>query len=213
VQQKHSGIVGFVDAVGEENFYLELQFNRLKQQHLVNHHILRHADQTGVKLISTADSHYYSPDKWEARELYKKLGWMGNDPSPLPEFEDLKCELYPKNALQMWNEFTRHYDEYKETYEGFEQTIKDSIEITHDITWDKCEDCWIDTNVKLEASGRPFESKAPKFTPSLATDKDLCVTLIFKTPKIKGQKERLKRILKARRQFHLSKVRRLVYPE
>ena len=32
---------------------------------------------------------------------------MGNDPSPLPEFEDLKCELYPKNASQMWNEFTR----------------------------------------------------------------------------------------------------------
>ena len=24
----------------------------------------------------------------------------------LPEFEDLKCELYPKNASQMWNEFT-----------------------------------------------------------------------------------------------------------
>jgi len=66
----------FVDAVGEENFYLELQFNRLKQQHLVNHHLLRHADVTGVKLISTPDSHYYNPDKWEARELYKKLGWM-----------------------------------------------------------------------------------------------------------------------------------------
>ena len=139
----------FVNAVGEDNFYLELQFNRLKQQHLVNHHLLRHADQTGLQLISTPDSHYYSPDKWEARELYKKLGWMGNDPSPLPEFEDLKCELYPKNASQMWGEFTRHYDEYKETYEGYEEAIKRSIEITHDIAWEKCEDCWIDTSVKL----------------------------------------------------------------
>ena len=53
----------FVDCVGEENFYLELQFNRLKQQHLVNHHLLRHADISGVKCISTPDSHYYSPDK------------------------------------------------------------------------------------------------------------------------------------------------------
>lgn len=139
----------FVNCVGEENFFLELQFNRLKQQHLVNHHLLRHSDQTGIKCISTADSHYYSPDKWEARELYKKLGWMGNDPSPLPEFEDLKCELYPKNAEQMWGEFTRHYDEYKNSYEGYEQTIKDSIERTHDLVWDKYEDCWIDTKVKL----------------------------------------------------------------
>ena len=148
----------FVDAVGEDNFYLEIQFNRLKQQHLVNHHLLRHADQTGLQLIATPDSHYYSPDKWEARELYKKLGWMGNDPSPLPEFEDLKCELYPKNAQQMWDEFTRHYDEYKETYEGYEEKIKRSIEITHEIAWEKCEDCWIDTSVKLPDFNKPGET-------------------------------------------------------
>jgi len=148
----------FVDCVGEENFYLEIQFNRLKQQHLVNHHLLRHSAQSGIKLISTADSHYYSPDKWEARELYKKLGWMGNDPSPLPEFEELKCELYPKNAQQMWNEFTRHYEEYKDTYEGYEQVVKDSIERTHDIAWEKCEDCWIDTSVKLPDFNNPDQS-------------------------------------------------------
>lgn len=163
-KQLHNLTDRFVDAVGEDNFYLELQFNRLKQQHLVNHHILRHADQTGIKMISTADSHYYSPDKWEARELYKKLGWMGNDPSPLPEFEELKCELYPKNAQQMWDEFTRHYDEYKETYEGYEQKIKDSIELTHDIAWEKCEDCWIDTNVKLPDFNTPEKSAMQQLT-------------------------------------------------
>jgi DNA polymerase-3 subunit alpha len=152
----------FVDAVGEDNFYLELQFNRLKQQHLVNHHLLRHADMTGLQLISTADSHYYSPDKWEARELYKKLGWMGSDPSPLPEFEDLKCELYPKNAMQMWNEFTRHYDEYEDTYKGYEQKIKSSIERTHEIAWEKCEDCWIDTSVKLPDFNTPESSAFQK---------------------------------------------------
>ena len=83
---------------------------------------------------------------------------MGNDPSPLPEFEDLKCELYPKNAQQMWDEFTRHYDEYKETYEGYEETVKRSIEITHEIAWEKCEDCWIDTSVKLPDFNKPDET-------------------------------------------------------
>jgi|TARA_R110000824_G_scaffold62352_7_gene165242 DNA polymerase-3 subunit alpha len=164
----------FVDAVGEDNFYLELQFNRLKQQHLVNHHLLRHADQTGLQLIATPDSHYYSPDKWEARELYKKLGWMGSDPSPLPEFDDLKCELYPKNAQQMWSEFTRHYDEYKDTYEGYEEKIKRSIEITHEIAWEKCEDCWIDTSVKLPDFNKPnetaFQQLAKKVKTALVTE-------------------------------------------
>lgn len=159
IQQELGGLTDrFVDAVGEDNFYLELQFNRLKQQHLVNHHLLRHADETGIQLISTPDSHYYSPDKWEARELYKKLGWMGSDPSPLPEFEDLKCELYPKNAQQMWDEFTRHYDEYEGTYAGYEEAIKQSIEVTHDIAWQKCEDCWIDTSVKLPDFNKPNET-------------------------------------------------------
>ena len=165
----------FVDAVGEDNFYLELQFNRLKQQHLVNHHLLRHADATGLQLIATPDSHYYSPDKWEARELYKKLGWMGNDPSPLPEFEDLKCELYPKNAQQMWDEFTRHYDEYEDTYKGYEEKIKRSIEITHDIAWEKCEDCWIDTSVKLPDFNQPnetaFQQLAKKVKTALIKEK------------------------------------------
>jgi len=148
----------FVDAVGEENFYLELQFNKLKQQHLVNHHLLRHSDESGIKLISTADSHYYSPDKWEARELYKKLGWMGKDPSGLPEFDELKCELYPKNAQQMWNEFVIHYEDYHDTYNGYEEAVKASIERTHDIAWEKCEDCWIDTSVKLPDFNKPDET-------------------------------------------------------
>jgi len=164
----------FVDAVGQENFYLELQFNRLKQQHLVNHHLLRHSDSTGIDLIATPDSHYYSPDKWEARELYKKLGWMGSDPSPLPEFDDLKCELYPKNAQQMWSEFTRHYDEYKNTYEGYEIAVKDSIERTHDIAWSKCSDCWIDTSVKLpdfnKSNQTAFQQLAQKVKNALVTE-------------------------------------------
>ena len=152
----------FIDAVGEDNFYLEVQFNRLKQQHLVNHHLLRHHDKTGIPLLATADSHYYSPDKWEARELYKKLGWMGSDPSPLPEFEDLKCELYPKNATQMWNEFNRHYDEYEDTYKGYEEKIKGAIERSYEIAWEKCEDCWIDTSVKLPDFNTPESSAFQK---------------------------------------------------
>jgi len=75
----------FVSCVGNDNFFLELQFNRLSAQHKVNKGLLALHDSTGIPLIATADSHYYSPDKWEARELYKRLGWMGNNPSPIPD--------------------------------------------------------------------------------------------------------------------------------
>ena len=140
----------FVDSVGRDNFFLELQFNKLEMQHNLNHHLLVLAKKTGLPLISTADSHYPSQDKWQARELYKKLGWLKSKETEmvLPKIEDLKCELYPKNAAQMWEEFSKEYPKY-DFYQGNEEIVRDSIERTHDLVWNNFEDAWIDTKPKL----------------------------------------------------------------
>ena len=145
----------FVSCVGENNFKLELQFNKLEKQHTVNDYLIEHHKLTGIPLICTADSHYPSNEKWQARELYKKLGWLGKrDNLSLPEFEDLKCELYPKNASQMWEEFLDSYPTY-EFYKGNEELVRDSINRTHDIVWNEFEDTWIDTGVKLPTINVP----------------------------------------------------------
>jgi DNA polymerase-3 subunit alpha len=145
----------FVDAVGIDNFNLEIQFNSLPMQHLTNRHLFELAKKTGIKLVATGDSHYYGPDLWEARELYKRLGRMGQrgDAVPaLPKFEDLKCELYPKNAQQMWDEYLKHYDGY-DFYKGNEEIVRDAIERTYDIAWDQCEEIWFDKKAKLPDFG------------------------------------------------------------
>jgi len=122
--------------LGEGNYYLELQFNKLPAQNLVNRAIIEFARRAGVtkQLIVTADSHYPRPELWKERELYKKLGWMnakGIDADSLPKSRDeLKCELYPKNASQVWDEYLRSkvgtsfYDD---------DLVADAIERTHDI--------------------------------------------------------------------------------
>ena len=140
----------FVDCVGRDNFFLEMQFNELPAQHLTNAALLEASIRNGVPLIATADSHFPSPDKWQARELYKKLGWMGAklDKTMLPKLEDMKTMLYPKNASQMWDEFKKGYEQH-EFYSGYEERVRDAIERTHDIAWQMCEDTWIDTKVKL----------------------------------------------------------------
>lgn len=123
-------------AIGRENYFLELQFNRLPAQNLVNRAILEFAGRCGCedKLIVTGDAHYYNPNVWKEREIYKRLGFMsskGIDPDSLPKSrEDLKCELYPKNAAQMWEEYgrskrgTSFYDD---------NVVADAIERTYDI--------------------------------------------------------------------------------
>ena len=145
----------FVDCVGTNNFKLELQFNKLEKQHTVNDYLIEHHKLTGIPLICTPDSHYPTADKWQARELYKKLGWLGKkDGLTLPEFEDLKCELYPKNASQMWDEFLSAYPVY-DFYNGNEELVRDAINRTHDIVWNEFEDTWIDTSAKLPTINIP----------------------------------------------------------
>jgi hypothetical protein len=106
--------------------------------------------------VATCDSHYPTPDKWKTRELYKKLAWMGakDEPKPLPAFDELKCELYPKNADQMWEEYQKHVPEH-EFYQGTEELVRDAIERTHDIAWQQCEDVWVDTSAKLPVFDTP----------------------------------------------------------
>lgn len=147
----------FVDAVGQDNFFLEIQFNDLPAQHLSNAALMKLSKKTGIPLVSTADSHYPTPDLWQARELYRRLGWKGKDSDGLPKKEDLKCELYPKNAQQMWDEYLLHKDKY-DFYEGTEEIVRDSIERTHDIAWEMCTDTWIDTEIKLHTFDTPEET-------------------------------------------------------
>ena len=155
----------FTDAVGSENFFLEIQFNKLPKQHTVNRYLIDLSRKTGVKLVATCDSHYPDPSKWQARELYKKLGWMGAklDEQALPKFEDLKCELYPKNATQMWDEYKKSYEEY-DFYRGTEEEVRDAIERTHDIAWQHCEDTWVDVKAKLPKLDVPGKTTFQQLT-------------------------------------------------
>jgi DNA polymerase-3 subunit alpha len=149
----------FVDCVGRDNFFLEVQFNELGAQHLTNAALIEASIRNGIPLIATADSHFPSPDKWQARELYKKLGWIGAklDKTMLPKLEEMKTMLYPKNASQMWDEFKKGYEQYS-FYQGHEERLRDAIERTHDIAWQMCEDTWIDIKAKLPHLDTPKET-------------------------------------------------------
>lgn len=147
------------DAVGPENVMLELQFNKLPAQHLVNRSMLEFARRNGMtkQLIVTADSHYARPEHWKEREIYKKLGWLNYteiNPDALPKSRDeLKCELYPKNATQIWKEYT----DAKEAGHTFynDDEVCDAIERTHDIAHNVIGDIQYDTGIKLPSFAVP----------------------------------------------------------
>ena len=142
------------DAVGPEHVFLELQFNSLPQQHLVNRALIEYARRKGLtkQLTVAADSHYCRPEFWAEREIYKMLGRLNYDQidaSLLPRSkEQLKCELYPKNAEQMWSAYANGsgWDFYDSIL------VKEAIERTWDIAHGLIGDVEPDVSIKLPSS-------------------------------------------------------------
>jgi DNA-directed DNA polymerase III PolC len=156
-------VEAFQDALGKENYYLELQFNKLNPQHLLNQHLIECSKRTGAPLIVTCDAHYSRPEHWKEREIYKMMAWssktkdgsLSKDNLP-KKIEELKCELYPKNAEQVWKA-------YKETTEGKgwdfydDQTVCDAIERTYTVAHDQIGQIDPDRSVKLPSIKRIVE--------------------------------------------------------
>ena len=161
------------DAIGKENFYLELQFNRLPAQNLVNRAIIEFAKRNGLtkQLIVTCDSHYHKPNLWKEREIYKRLGYLNfstYNPDSLPKSkDDLKCELYPKNHIQVWEEYLRS----KEGTNFYnDDLIIDAIERTHDIAFNVLQDIEPDRTPKF-----PNKKLVPEGTSSFQHLVKLCL--------------------------------------
>ena len=136
-----------------DNWYGELQWNAIPEQHEINKHVIQVCDEFGVQLISTADSHYPRPDLWKDREMYKRLGWLSflknsDGENLLPaSVEDLKYELYPKNGDQMWESYKKYSSICEVEYD--DNLILNSIERTHHIAHEKIESFFPDNEVRL----------------------------------------------------------------
>ena len=156
-------LLPIMEIFGKDRFFLELQFNKLPEQKLVNQHLIEYSKRTHYNLIVTADSHYPSPNLFRDREIYKLLGFQMKkeniDLSILNKsIDEMECDLYLKNGDQI-------FESYKKTFADVctdEKLIIDAIERTHSIAHDLVEDVYPDSSIKLpknvlKQSSTPFE--------------------------------------------------------
>jgi len=137
-----------------DRWYGELQWNNIPEQHELNKHIIEVCKEHDVELISTADSHYPSPDAWKDRELYKRIGWLGKGGLPqwmssdLPvDVEEIGYELYPKNGEQMLESYRNYCDKLEVSYD--DDLVLDSLKRTDHIAHDRIEEFLPDNEVRL----------------------------------------------------------------
>ena len=136
-----------------DRWYGELQWNNVPEQHELNQYIIQMHQEFGIELISTADSHYYNPEVWKDRELYKRLGWLGkgkpdymSDELPV-SVEEVGYELYPKNGDQMWASYKKYSEECGAEYD--DELVLASIARTHKIAHERIESFLPDNTVRL----------------------------------------------------------------
>ena len=135
-----------------DRWYGELQWNNIPEQHLLNQFIIQMHYEFGIELISTADSHYYSPEAWKDRELYKRLGFLGRKVEWLSEelpidVDEVGYELYPKNGDQMWESYKKYSTQCGVEYD--DDLILESITRTYDISHNRIEKFMPDNTVRL----------------------------------------------------------------
>jgi DNA polymerase-3 subunit alpha len=170
VEDMVGNLTKFRDTFGDR-FYAELQWNNIPEQHLLNKCLIKVAKQLGLRLISTCDSHYPSPDAWRDREVYKRLGWLGKMPAwmdaNIPEsVEDIGYELYPKNAHEMWDSYKRYADESDFDYD--DDLVMESITNTATIAFEQIEDFLPDTSIQLPSFMVPSDKSADEALEDLA---------------------------------------------
>jgi len=170
VEDMVDNLTKFRDTFGDR-FYAELQWNNIPEQHLLNKCLIKVAQQLDIKLISTCDSHYPSPEAWRDREVYKRLGWLGKMPAwmddNIPEtVEDIGYELYPKNAHEMWDSYKRYSDDSDFDYD--DDLVMESITNTATIAFEQIEDFLPDTSIQLPSFMVPSDQSADEALADLA---------------------------------------------
>jgi len=156
----------FLELFGNNRFFGELQWNNIPQQHTLNQCIIELSQENNMKLISTVDSHYPTPESWKERELLKRLGFLSYNKKPewidkpMPKTTDeIGYELYPKNGDQVFESFKKYSKECNVSYDS--ELIKQSIKNTYEIAHELIGDVEIETTISLPSFVRKDTNRTP----------------------------------------------------
>lgn len=153
-----------------EDFFLELQWNAVPEQHIVNLLIVDIAKELEIELVSTADCHYPRQEDWRYRDAYKRLRWISkNESVEFPEsVDEIGYELYIKNGQQMFDDYKRYSGICEATYD--DQLILDSIERTYRIAHEVISDFSPNNEIRLPAFVVPEGTTAEEELDRLVID-------------------------------------------
>ncbi|NLV34486.1 MAG: DNA polymerase III subunit alpha [Clostridiaceae bacterium] len=68
-ERARATVLEYIDIFGKDNFYLELQYNKIPEQALVNQHLIKLSNELNIPLVATNDVHYLEKQDAKAHDL------------------------------------------------------------------------------------------------------------------------------------------------
>ena len=106
----------YMDILGKDNFYIELQDHGIKEQRIANQGLLEVAQKTGLPLVASNDVHYLQPGDWEAHDVMICLQTQSvmSDPNRMKYGS---TQFYMKSPMEMLELFRDHPEALSRTLE------------------------------------------------------------------------------------------------
>lgn len=67
------------DMMGKDNFFLEVMFNEIQEQAIVNKALIRISRETGIPLVATNDAHYLEKNDFEWHKILLRINTRADD--------------------------------------------------------------------------------------------------------------------------------------
>ena len=68
-ERARATVLEYIDIFGKDNFYLELQYNKIPEQALVNQYLIKLSNELNIPLVATNDVHYLEKQDAKAHDL------------------------------------------------------------------------------------------------------------------------------------------------
>ncbi len=127
----------FKTAFGED-FYVEIQNHNIAEQKLILPHLIRLANENGVKIVATNDAHYLTRDDAKMQKVLMAISFHSTLENDGEVQEDMSGESMSDDKYFPTNEF--YLKDYDEMYAAL--PYEDALDVTLEIA-DKCDPYFI----------------------------------------------------------------------
>ncbi len=127
----------YFKSIFKGNWYNEIQWNALPQQHTQNHIVIKSALLNDIPIISTVDSHFIKQSDWKSREFYYAMRFMRSSDEDEKEYmfpetaTELKHDLSFKNGDLVWASYKNYSNKMGAQYD--DGLVRESITNTRGI--------------------------------------------------------------------------------